>query len=154
MTEHDILKEVSKYPSKFIVLTGGEPTLQFKTLTPLISCLQKKGYYISLETNGTSTKTMGVDWVTVSPKLSQKGNWTLKKGDELKLIFEDQDLNFFLQSDFKHYYLQPKEILTKPFIGKHLKKESQQEWKKTINAVKNNPQWKLSFQMHKILNIP
>ena len=45
-----------------------------------------------------------VDWVTVSPKLSQKGKWLLKQGQELKLVYESQDLGFYEDSRFDHYF--------------------------------------------------
>ena len=55
--------------------------------------------------------------MTVSPKLSQKGKWVLKRGQELKLVYEGQDLSFFEDSAFEHYFLQPKEIRTAPWGG-------------------------------------
>ncbi len=154
MSATQILEQIQFFPSKFVVLTGGEPTLQYKVLTPLIKLLQKHNYFIAMETNGTSLNIMGVDWVTVSPKIGEKGDWILKKGNELKLIFENQDLKFYQQSEFDHYYLQPKEIRTEQWgKGKRLQKETQTEWLKTLKVVKDNPLWSYSFQIHKELKI-
>lgn len=47
----EILTEISKYPCKFICITGGEPLLQNDILN-LIDALLKKEYSICLETNG------------------------------------------------------------------------------------------------------
>ena len=47
-TLEDIVKEVSKYNTEWVCITGGEPLLQ--DIEPLIKKLQ---YKISLETNGT-----------------------------------------------------------------------------------------------------
>ena len=51
---------------KFIVLTGGEPTLQ--VTDEFLELLHNKGYFVAMETNGTNNVPTGVDWVTCSPK--------------------------------------------------------------------------------------
>ncbi|TMA28656.1 MAG: radical SAM protein [Deltaproteobacteria bacterium] len=51
MSREEILKEVSKYPTRFVCLTGGEPTLQ-KELPELAQELLDRGYQVSLETHG------------------------------------------------------------------------------------------------------
>ncbi len=147
-------EKIVPYPCRFVVLTGGEPTIQSRAMRSLISLLHLKGYYVTLETNGSSLDTLGVDWVTVSPKLSQKGQWVLKQGQELKLVYESQDLGFYEDSSFAHYYLQPKEIRSGKWGG-GMRDEAatKQEWAKTTEAVMSNPRWKLSFQLHKELGL-
>jgi 7-carboxy-7-deazaguanine synthase len=51
MERAQILEEVSKYPARFVCLTGGEPTLQ-KELPELAQELLDRGYTVSLETHG------------------------------------------------------------------------------------------------------
>lgn len=51
MTRAQILDEVSKYPTRFVCLTGGEPTLQ-PELPELAAELLARGYQVSLETHG------------------------------------------------------------------------------------------------------
>ncbi len=152
-TPEGILDAISAYPCRFAVLTGGEPTLQ-SGFRILVELLHAHGYYVTLETNGSSLDTLGADWVTVSPKLSQKGKWVLKRGDELKLVYESQDLSFYEDSDFAHYSLQPKEIRTAPWGGGERDREAtRREWEKTAQAVLANPRWKLSLQLHKELGL-
>ena len=112
---HEILEEIAQFPSRFVVLTGGEPTIQAEGFRALTSLLHENGYTVTMETNGTSLDTLGVDWVTVSPKMSQGGAWVLRTGNELKLVYEGQELGFFEDSRFEHYFLQPKEIRTGQF---------------------------------------
>ena len=157
LSPQDILKRFKEYPCKFVVLTGGEPAMQHQELKPLLEILQSQGYYIAMETNGSlpEAESMVVNWTTVSPKLSQKGEWVVKKGNELKLVYEDQNLSPYLDSKFEHYYLQPMEKRSKPWgKGERLEQETQEEWKKTVEVVKQNPIWNLSFQLHKELQIP
>lgn len=154
LTPAQILERVAVYgPCRFIVITGGEPTLQpgFRVLVDL---LHVNGYYVTMETNGSSAETFGVDWVTVSPKLSQKGKWVQKRGQELKLVYEGQDLSFYEDSAFEHYFLQPKEIRTAPWGGGERDlARSRAERDRTVQAVLARPRWKLSIQLHKELGL-
>jgi len=137
-----------------VVLTGGEPTIQPQSIGSLVELLHANDYYVTMETNGSSLDTLGVDWVTVSPKLSQQGEWNLKTGQELKLVYESQDLEFFRDSKFDHYFLQPKEIRSEQWgKGNRDVMATKSEWDKTIAAVLANPPWKLSIQLHKELGL-
>ena len=154
LTPEEIVGRIAEYPAKFVVLTGGDPTIQPAGFKRLIELLHEHGYYVTMETNGTSADTLGVDWVTVSPKLSQGGEWVLRKGNELKLVYEGQDLKFFESSNFEHYFLQPKEIRTGSFgKGERDVSATQREWERTVAAALANPHWRLSFQMHKELGL-
>lgn len=153
LTPREVADRIAGYDCRFVVLTGGEPTLQpgFKALVDL---LHSRGYYVTMETNGTSGETFGVDWVTVSPKLSQKGEWVLRRAQELKLVYEGQDLSFFEDSEFGHYYLQPKEIRTAAWGGgERDTARTLAERDRTVKAVMANPRWKLSIQLHKELGL-
>jgi 7-carboxy-7-deazaguanine synthase len=62
-----------------LVITGGEPLLQQKTLWGLISELHQRDWYIEIETNGTVLPTWPaaasfVSQYNVSPKLASSGN--------------------------------------------------------------------------------
>ena len=154
LTPSRVLERIAGYPCRFVVLTGGEPTLQ-PGFRALIGSLRAQGYYVALETNGSSADTLGADWVTVSPKLSQKGKWVLKRAQELKLVYEGQDLSFYEDSEFEHYFLQPKEIRTAPWGGGERDRErSLAERERTVRAVLASPRWKLSIQLHKELGLP
>ncbi len=53
----------------YVVITGGEPTIQEEELYELVKLLDDRGYYIALETNGTNNvNTSWFDLVVVSPK--------------------------------------------------------------------------------------
>jgi organic radical activating enzyme len=128
----EIYDKIKSYPSKRIVLTGGEPFLQ--TDKALVNFLHSKDYLIHCETNGSINKKLDIDWLTVSPKK----NWKLKTGNELKVVYHGQNLSQYLDSKFNYYYLQPM---------------SMQNIKKTINTVKENPKWSLSVQIQKLLKV-
>lgn len=130
---------------KFVVLTGGEPTLQVDE--HLTSFLHQHGYYISMETNGTHPIPPGIDWVTCSPKnlFIESAKPIVKKVSELKVILDGKHPITDCNIEADYYYVQPCDV------GDKMKnKEILQQ---AITFVKQNPQWQLSLQQHKMLNI-
>ena len=125
----------------FVVCTGGEPLLQLDEA--LIDALHSVGAQIAVETNGTITPPKHIDWICVSPKA--KTDVVLQKGDELKLVFPQKDIDpiDFENWDFDHFYLQPMD-------GPDLTENTQ----RTIDYCRQNPRWKLSLQTHKLIGIP
>lgn len=65
-----ILAEVEKYKTRYIVITGGEPTIH-KELPELTRRLKAQGKHITIETNGiTYVEGTTCDLMSLSPKLS------------------------------------------------------------------------------------
>ena len=130
---------------RFIVLTGGEPSLQVDE--QLISTLHQTGYYLSMETNGTHAIPEGIDWVTCSPKVdfTEGGEPAVKQVDELKLIFdgEHQISDHGIACTFR--YLQPCDVGNDSRNYLILNE--------CIKYIKAHPEWQLSVQMHKIVGI-
>lgn len=130
---------------RFIVLTGGEPSLQVDE--QLIATLHQAGYYLSMETNGTHAIPEGIDWVTCSPKVdfTEGGEPIVKQVDELKLIFdgEHQVSDHGIASTFR--YLQPCDVGNDSRNYLILNE--------CIKYMKAHPEWQLSVQMHKIVGI-
>ena len=130
---------------RFIVLTGGEPSLQVDE--QLISTLHQAGYYLSMETTGTHAIPEGIDWVTCSPKVdfTEGGEPAVKQVDELKLIFdgEHQISDHGIACTFR--YLQPCDVGNDSRNYLILNE--------CIKYIKAHPEWQLSVQMHKIVGI-
>jgi 7-carboxy-7-deazaguanine synthase (Cx14CxxC type) len=140
MNSADGMKAAAKLNGLLIVLTGGEPLLQVDS--PLIEALHKQGFEIAVETNGTIKAPDGIDWICVSPKAGT--DIVQKSGKELKLVYgqEGVDPAQFKDWDFEHFYLQPMDC-----------GNTEQLTEDVITYCKAHPQWKLSLQTHKILNI-
>ncbi len=155
MSEEEIVRAVSRFPSRYVVLTGGEPTLQLTA--SLCDRFHAEGYYLMMETNGTRKLPEGcsIDWITCSPKLldTQEGmrklaTIRLSRIDELKVVFEDsptQDMTLYEQIPATEYRLQPCDTQT-PLANHDI-------LNKTIEYILQHPKWKLSLQTHKILNV-
>jgi 7-carboxy-7-deazaguanine synthase len=63
---------------KYVVVSGGEPTLQTKELGELLKRLQEEGYHTTVETNATifdQDIADNIDLISMSPKLSSSSPW-------------------------------------------------------------------------------
>lgn len=70
MSIDEVIKEVLRFPIKFIAITGGEPMIA-KEIKELVDSLVHYGKHITLETNGTiSPKGINISLASLSPKLS------------------------------------------------------------------------------------
>ena len=153
MTEGEIIEEVSRYKASLVVITGGEPALQLTE--SLVEMLHLLGKTVAVETNGTVELPKNVDWITLSPKdafLGDKAKPILKYADELKLVFDEdmcrdgsQSVSKYDEIRINHRFLQPCDT------GDPQK--NAEIIQKTIEYCKEHPEWRLSLQTHKILNI-
>lgn len=133
--------------AKIAVVTGGEPAMY--NLHELTRQLQSSGLRTHLETSGAYALSGVWDWVCLSPKKFKPPVAAVyKQAHELKIIVYNQsDLVWAASHAEKVWpgcalFLQPewsreKEML--PLI---------------IDYVKQNPQWRISLQVHKYMDIP
>jgi 7-carboxy-7-deazaguanine synthase len=126
---------------KYVVFTGGEPLLQLDK--PLIDALHACGFEVAIETNGTLPVPVGVDWICVSPKA--EAALVVNRGDELKVVIpqQGQNLSDYTSLAFTHFFLQP---MDGPTLADNTRL--------AIDLCKSYPQWRLSLQTHKLLQIP
>jgi 7-carboxy-7-deazaguanine synthase (Cx14CxxC type) len=133
----------SKYSNNkiipYVVFTGGEPLLQLDS--DLIDQMHNIGFEVAVETNGSLVAPDNIDWICVSPKADME--LKIKSGNELKLLYPQAKLapDKFTKLDFENFYLQPIDEL-----GIDHKQ-------KTLAFCLENPQWRYSLQLHKILDI-
>ena len=133
--------------SEIVVVTGGEPVMY--NLSSLTQKLKLSGLRTHIETSGVYPLTGTWDWVCFSPKKFKTPDPSIfQHANELKIIV-------FNKSDFSW----AEEFAEKVTPSCHL--FLQPEWSKEkemlpliINYVKANPQWQVSLQVHKYMNIP
>jgi len=142
-----IIARALQQPARAVVVTGGEPVLY--NLDYLCKELKNNQVLTFLETAGVKKLSGTWDWVCLSPK---KNSIPLLEyfniANELKVIIHSesdlrwaelnagkthQDCLLYLQPEWSRY----NEIL--PFI---------------VDYVKAHPQWQISLQTHKFMNIP
>ena len=130
-----------------VVVTGGEPLMH--NLDALTSALKQEGFQTNIETSGSSDLSGYWDWICLSPKKFKAPlPSVIEKADELKVVI-------FNKSDFE--WAEKYAALVKPGCRLYL----QPEWDKAaivtpmiIGYIKQHPQWRISVQIHKYINVP
>jgi len=147
LTINDLLAEAKQTPAKIVVITGGEPAMY--NLEKLTKALQNEGYKTHIETSGAYLLTGEWDWVCLSPKKFKKPvDSVMQLADELKVVvFNDSD---FKWAEAHAQMVNPKCTL---FLQPEWSKEAEMN-PKIIEYAKLNPQWRISLQTHKYLDIP
>lgn len=84
MTPKEIGDAIEALGVEFVVITGGEPTIQ-PDLRDVVRELHLLGVYVAIETNGTNPVWDEVDWVACSPK-PQSGYMVGCRANELKYV--------------------------------------------------------------------
>ena len=130
-----------------VVITGGEPLMH--DLTQLTAALQAEGFETNIETSGAHPLSGSWDWICLSPKKFKAPlPQVVPFANELKVVI-------FNKSDFdwaEKYAAQ---------VSPDCKLYLQPEWDKAavvtpmlIEYIKQHPQWELSLQIHKYINVP
>jgi organic radical activating enzyme len=129
------------------VITGGEPLMY--DLAQLTASLKDAGLRTHLETSGVYPVTGTWDWICWSPKKFKSPHPSLAGlANELKVIvynksdFEWAETFAAQVNDACELFLQPEWSREKEMLPA------------IIEYVKLHPQWKISLQIHKYMNVP
>ncbi len=87
----DILAETKRRPTKYAVITGGEPLLA-REIDELTRELKRDGYHITIETAATIFKPVQCDLMSMSPKLRNSIPWKRERG-RFAQMHEEHRLN-------------------------------------------------------------
>lgn len=147
LSTSEIIDRAERQPSRIAIVTGGEPLMY--NLDQLTTALQKKKFKTHIETSGAHKLSGKWDWICLSPKKFKSPlPEIIEKANELKIII-------YNKSDFEwaeKFALQ---------VNKDCILTLQPEWsvRHKVNAdivayVQQNPQWNISLQTHKYLDIP
>ncbi len=140
------LAETNQLPS-IAVITGGEPLMH--PLDSLTKSLKAAGFQTNIETSGSHPLSGQWDWICLSPKKFKAPlPEILPRAHELKVVvFNKHDFDWAEQ-----YAAQ---------VNPDCKLYLQPEWDKAADVtplivayIKANPQWALSLQTHKYINVP
>ena len=142
-----IVQRAADTPSKTIVVTGGEPSRY--PLDYFTAQLQSAGVKTMIETAGVEPLTGQWDWICLSPKKYSppyRSNYEI--ANELKVIIQNAgDLEWAEKNA--------------ELVGEDCLLFLQPEWSKQdlvmeslTKYVMEHPDWKISLQAHKVMNIP
>ncbi len=143
----EMVAKVQAHAAKLVVITGGEPLMY--DMQPLTAALKKADFITNIETSGAYPMSGLWDWVCFSPKKFKEPHPSIYAvANELKVIINHR-------SDFK--FAEKYAAL----VNSNCHLLLQPEWDKSddmlplvIDYVKANPQWKISLQTHKYMNVP
>jgi 7-carboxy-7-deazaguanine synthase len=128
-----------------VVCTGGEPLLQLNESA--IAAFHERGFEVAVETNGTLPAPSGLDHICVSPKANAP--LLLTSGTELKLVYPqvhaDAQPERFAGLRFESFLLQPMDTGDEG--------ATRVNTQAALAYCLAHPQWRLSLQTHKMLDI-
>ncbi|MFN8346059.1 MAG: 7-carboxy-7-deazaguanine synthase QueE [Spirosomataceae bacterium] len=142
-----MVKEALRFPARMAVITGGEPLMY--DLEQLTAVLRSHGFQTNIETSGAHPMSGQWDWVCFSPKKFKAPHSSVyAQANELKVIV-------YNKTDFE-------------FAEQHAARVNndcvlllQPEWSRVqemtpliVDYVKQHPQWRVSLQTHKYMDIP
>lgn len=163
MSAEEIVESVKQYTTRFVVLTGGEPSLQVDDT--LVAALHEAGFCIAVETNGTRLLPESIDWVTVSPKqpLTTTSLPQIESGrvNEIKVVFDGTASDILLSiehlekeaeytRDSFHNLPSPLLFLQPCDVGDA--QHNAEITRQCIEYIMQHPCWQLSLQTHKLAN--
>lgn len=143
----DIIRKVEEAKAGSVVITGGEP-LQYN-LNFITDSFKAKGIEMFIETSGAYPISGYWDWVCLSPKK------TMQPLDEIYGIANELKVIVYNKHDFEWAQEQAKKVSSSCYLY------LQPEWSKReemmpliVDFVKTHPNWMVSLQTHKHMNIP
>lgn len=122
----------------WIVFTGGEPALQLDAT--LVDAMHATGFLCAIETNGSvCVDDLRLDWITVSPKVAEHCV-RQRTAHEVKYV------RGYGQAIPKPQCIASHQLISPAFNGLSFDSRAL-EW--CLQLIKENPEWRLSVQMHK-----
>ena len=145
------LRALDVHGSRLVIVTGGEPTLQWDE--PLAAALRDAGFRVHMESNGTRLVRAPVDWLTVSPKPQfHEGRFSLAPDlpvSEVKVVVDDTVSEDTLAA-YERRYARAGHFFVQPCMNA----DYDRHLSRAIELATRRPRWRLSVQLHKIVNVP
>lgn len=129
-----------------VVITGGEPTMH--DLKPLTWALHSAGLRVHLETSGAHPLSGDFDWITLSPKQF--------KTPVASIYDQISELKIVVSKTIDFTWAEQQAAQTPPETLQYL----QPEWNTHLSSqalifeyILQHPQWRMSLQTHKFLQV-
>ena len=141
----DIVAAAKAVAPAIVIITGGEPLMH--DLAPLTQALKEKGLQVHLETSGAHPFSGNFDWVTFSPKQFKPPHDSIySRASELKVVVAKQQDLAWAEKQAK---------LVSAAAVKYLQPEWNTPESKDLifNYILQHPEWRISLQTHKLLDV-
>ena len=141
----DLAKLAHQATTEIVIMTGGEPLMH--DLSSLTKAIQELGMAAHLETSGAYPYSGNFDWVTFSPKQFKSPHPSIyEHANEIKVV---------ITGEYDLKWAEQQAALVPPETLKYLQPEWNTPKSKELifNYVLANPQWRISLQTHKFLQV-
>jgi organic radical activating enzyme len=141
-----ILARIRLFPCRWIVWTGGEPTLQLTD--GILRFFRQEGYRQAIESNGHRPLSALLDYTAVSPKGKVEYARELNPHvDEIRLPLREGEAPppIDVLPAARYYFLSP------VFSGRAATTNANIDY--CVEYIRQHPEWRLSLQIHKLIGI-
>jgi organic radical activating enzyme len=145
-TVEQILATIAPFPCRWIVWTGGEPTLQLTDA--ILSFFKNAGFRQAIESNGHNRLSGLLDYTVVSPKGKKMYAKAINpQVNEIRLPVQKGDIipPLDILPEARFFFLSP------IFTGNNISTKANIDY--CVEQIKRFPQWRLSLQIHKLIGI-
>ncbi|MBP9086076.1 MAG: radical SAM protein [Kofleriaceae bacterium] len=143
------LQQLDRYGSGLVIVTGGEPTLQWDAV--LATAIAEAGFRVHMESNGTHALAAPVDWLTISPKPQfHAGRFALASAlpaSEIKVVVDDS-VNAATLADYEQRW-----SCEQRFVQPCMDERHREHLARAIALAIERPAWRLSLQLHKLIGV-
>jgi organic radical activating enzyme len=146
----DELRALDRGHSRLVIVTGGEPTLQWDA--ELAAALRAAGFTVHMESNGIRPPAAPVDWLTVSPKPQFHPpalSLAVLAPSECKLVVDDTVDDARLDDCERRYA-----VCTNLYLQPCMDERYAEHLARTLAFIERRPRWRLSLQIHKVVGVP
>ena len=141
----ELAQEAIAVNPAIVIITGGEPLMH--DLCPLTTTFRNAGIQIHLETSGAHPYSGNFDWVTFSPKQF--------KAPDASIYCHTNELKVVVTNEYDLKWAEQQAALIPQSALCYLQPEwnSPKSKKLIFKYVLKHPQWRISLQTHKLLEI-
>lgn len=141
----ELLTTARNVNPRIVIITGGEPLMH--DLFPLTTAFRNRGMQVHLETSGAHPFSGDFDWVTFSPKQF--------KAPHSSIYSQTSELKVVVTNEYDLKWAEQQATLIPEKALRYLQPEwnSPQSKDLIFNYVLQHPQWRISLQTHKLLEI-
>ena len=142
---NELVEAATAVNPAIVIVTGGEPLMH--DLFPLTTALKNEGMQVHLETSGAHPFSGNFDWVTFSPKQF--------KAPHSSIYSQTSELKVVVTNKYDLKWAQQQAALIPQSALRYLQPEwnSPQSKELIFEYVLKHPQWRISLQTHKLLEI-
>lgn len=141
----DLVAEATAKAPFMVVITGGEPLMH--DLNELTNELHQAGLRIHLETSGSYPLSGQFDWISLSPKTFKHPLSAIySKANEIKVIISEESDLYWAETQAQKVPTETVKLLQPEWNSKTGKQLA-------LGYVLSHPEWRVSLQTHKYLDV-